>query len=89
MKENHITIKPEVSQVRMREVLMISLNGVTFVPPECFAEEEVDAWGKWLSEQFESGTISQSPGGEANDNHDLAKVERLTEVRVEPIKVCK
>ena len=72
VKENFKTIKAEVSQVRMREALMISLNGVTFVPPECYAEDEIDAWGKWMSEQFESGTISQSLGGPGFEIEDFA-----------------
>ena len=73
MKENDSfkTVKPEVSQVRMRESLMISVDGATFVPPECYADEEIDAWGKWMAEQFESGTISQSPGGEGYEIEDF------------------
>ena len=46
VRENFMTIKPEVSQVRMREVLMISLNGVTFVPPECYAEDKIECVGE-------------------------------------------
>ena len=66
-----MTIKPEVSQVRMREVLMVSLNRVTFVPPECYTDDEVDAWGKWMSEQFESGSISKSLGGHGFEIEDF------------------
>ena len=71
VKENFMTIKPEVSQVQMREVLMVSLNGVTFVPPECHAEDEMDEWGKWMSEQSESGTIPKSPGGQGFEIEDF------------------
>jgi hypothetical protein len=73
VKENDSfkTVKPEVSQVRMRESLMISVDGATFVPPECYADDEIDAWGKWMAEQFESGTISQSPGGEGYEIEDF------------------
>ena len=74
VKENDSfkTVKPEVSQVRMREALMISMDGATFVPLECYAEDEIEVWGKWMAEQFESGTISQSPGRAGYEIEDFA-----------------
>ena len=78
VKENFKTIKAEVSQVRMREALMISVNGVTFVPPECNIEDKIDAWGKWMSEQFDSGTISQSPSGPGFEIEDFTHTHTHT-----------
>ena len=58
----------------MRETLKISLNGVTFIPPELYTDEEVDAWGEWMSKRFNSGSISKSPGGAGYEIEDFTPI---------------